>query len=375
MKDELKIKDFSNFLRDNIKVMLTTILVAIILTTSFVIYSYTTYEPSETEVTSPLELPVGTISDERYEEISHWPLELYSESQIKQMQAYLLPKAFRLKIYAEHENHEPIDNTTLMREVFRNKEVRDYVESQLDEELTPAIEFAIHIVNLGNSGVFELHLQRGTKEQSLQLAYVVMDAIRDNAIPVLNNKNITLITEEPEIIVRDYSEYIDESSNDSYLSVKSVVKNLVIYNLIALILALIIGVVISFILTLSRSKISALFDYAREESDKIIRLNHLKSANLADKESKALKNINYPFADRKVVLYDADTKEELSELLSNINSDIQHYTDFSLLNYDTAAIDEVILITVVNKTKKDWYNNQRLQLKGYNIPIKVIQFK
>src|SRR5699024_10729404 len=119
---------------------------------------------------SPVELTTSTLSEERYEELSELPLELYTEPQLRQMQAYLLPRAYRLTIYAEHENHEPIANTTFMREVFRNKEVLNYIENALGEELTPQIELAVHIENLANSGVYELHFQRGTREESLELA-------------------------------------------------------------------------------------------------------------------------------------------------------------------------------------------------------------
>lgn len=217
-------------------------------------YLHINHEPSGNETTSSIELIANPISDERFEEISSWPLELYSESQIDQMQAYLLPKAYRITIYAEHENHEPITNTVFMRELFRNKVVKKYLETQLGSELTPAIEFAIHIENLGNSGVFELHIQRGSKEESLELAYIVMEAIRNDEIPVLDKKNVSLITQEPEIIVRDYSEFTGEKSNAPGISVKMLIKDILIFNIIAVVLALIIGVLISILYQLKMKK-------------------------------------------------------------------------------------------------------------------------
>lgn len=100
----------------------------------------------------------------------------------------------------------------------------------------------------------------------------------------------------------------------------------------------------------------------------------MKKITLEDKKIKAIKNINLPKDSNKIVLYDPDSKSELQELLADVQSDIKQYRDFSMLDDDMNRIDEAIIISVVRKTNKDWYNNQRLLLNGYNIPVKVIQY-
>src|SRR5699024_12122666 len=116
----------------------------IISNTDYTIYNYKKTNKNEKPSGTPIEITKSTLSKEKYEELAEWPLELYSDGQIKQMQAHLLPYAYKLTIYVEHENNEPIANTTFMREVFRNKEVLKFIESRLGEKLTPAIELAVH---------------------------------------------------------------------------------------------------------------------------------------------------------------------------------------------------------------------------------------
>lgn len=374
MKDELTLKDFFRFFIDNIKLIIGTIIILGMVSVGYVVYSHTTSDYSGIPGESPVELTTPSMSEERYEELAGLPLELLSEPQIRQMQAYLLPNAYRLTIYAEHENHEPIANTTFMREVFRNKEVLTYIEDRLGEELTPALEFAVHVENLGNSGIYELHFQRGTPEESLELGYIMMDAIAEEVIPVLDNKLVYFIDEEPEVIVGDYSDYIDGMNQESGLSVRAILRDIVLYGIIALIVGLIIGILLALLSAVLNRKVTALYDYVREDSDKVVRLNHLRKMDANEKIEKGIKNINLPSAHNKVVLYDKATEGELNGILSNLSSNVSHYTDFSLVNDNMQTIDEVVLLATVNKTSKSWYNNQRVQLNGYNIPIKVIQF-
>lgn len=378
MKDELNFKDFYDFLIDNIKTILGTILLFILVVTGLVIYSHISVDPSEDvgdSTGSPVELTRGTLTEERYQEVADWPLEIYSESQISQMQRYLLPRAYRITIYTEHEDHEPIANTTFMREVFRNRQVLDYVESRLGEELTPALEFAVHVENLANSGVYELHFQRGTREESLELGYIMMDAIQEDVIPVLENKTVYFVSEEPIPIINDYSEYTNDTNRDSSgVNPQAIIRDILIYSIIAAVIGLIVGIIVALVLSSFKSKITALHDYAREESDKIIRLNHLKKIKENEKIKKGLNNINLPEAYKKIIIYDTETEEYFESLFTQVDSNISRYTDFSLVRDSEGPIDEIVILSLVNETSKSWYNNQRVQLKGYNIAVKVIQF-
>src|SRR5699024_3323399 len=374
MKDKLSVKDFRDFFKNNFKIILGSIILLFISTTAYTIYNYRKADDNEKPSGTPIEITKSTLSKEKYEELAEWPLELYSDGQIKQMQAHLLPYAYKLTIYVEHENNEPIANTTFMREVFRNKEVLKFIESRLGEKLTPAIELAVHIENLGNSGVYELHFQRGTREESLELAHILIDAIEEKKIPVLNNKTVDLIDQEPEPVLLDYSEFEEDTANDSKISFKLILKILAFTSIFSITLGLIIGILLALFRAVLSKNISPLYDYAREESDKIIRLNHFKSIDTKSKIDKGLNNINQPLAYKKIILLDAPTEKELKEILSKLSSNTSYYTDFSLVQEKVEKVDEIVILTLVNKTTKNWYNNQRVQLNGYDLPIKIIQF-
>lgn len=374
MKDKLNVRDFYDFLKSNFKIILGSIILLFVSTTAYAVYNYEKADESEMPGDASIEITKSTLSKEKYEELAEWPLELYSEGQIRQMQAHLLPYAYKLTIYAEHKNNEPIANTTFMREVFRNREVLKYIENSLGEKLTPAIELSVHIENLGNSGIYELHFQRGTREESLELGYILMDAIEENKIPVLNNKTIHLVDQEPEPVLLDYSEYDENTTNDNNISFKVILKVLAFTSIFSIVLGLTIGTLIALFRAVLSKDISSLYDYAREESDKIVRLNHFKSIDVESKFDKGLNNINQPLAYKKIILLDASTEKELKEVLSKLSSNTSYYTDFSLVQEKVEKIDEIVILTLVNKTAKNWYNNQRIQLNGYDLPIKIIQF-
>lgn len=370
MKDEIKLRDLAQFFIDNIKTILSTIIVITLVSVVYVVYDHLSVDDTYPAKSS---IERNTlISEERFEELAELPLELYTEPQIRQMQAYLLPHAYKLSIYVEHENHEPIANTTFMREVFRNREVLSFIESELGEELTPAIEFAVHIENVANSGIYELHFQRGSLEESLELAYIIVDAIDQDIIPVINNKNIYFIDQDPQVLVQDF-ETAQEEIEPSGISFRQLVSDVLIFSIIGIGVGLIIGLVISLLNLFTDKEISSLFDYAREDSDKIVKLNHLKSKDNKQLLQDAKVNINVPHKYRKIVLYDEVTENNFKTLFNNLSNNIIKHTDFSNIPEDTDKIDEIIILTKVRATRKKWYENQRVQLKGYNVPVKIIQ--
>lgn len=370
MKDEIKFRDLLQFLLDNIKIILTSIVVVTLIAVSYVIYDQITLDETDRS-TSSIER-ANMISEERFEEMAEWPLELYTEPQIRQMQAYLLPHAYKLSIYAEHENFEPIANTTFMREVFRNQEVLDFVEEELGEELTPSIEFAIHIENIANSGIYELHFQRGSLEESLELGLVVMDAIEEGIIPVLDTKTVSFIDQEPEVLVTDYSDYYDELDAGD-ISLRRLAREGVVFGLLGTGVGLILGLLIALINLIFNKHISSLYDYAREESDRIVKLNHLHRKSEAQMIVDGMKNINTPTDQMKILLYDESTESSFENLFEKLTPNVLKFTDINQWPDNTKDISEVIILAKLNKTNKSWYDDQRVQLKGYNLPIKIIQ--
>ncbi|WP_028273540.1 hypothetical protein [Atopococcus tabaci] len=374
MKDELTIRDFYYFLKDNLKIILGSMILLALAIGGYVIYAHMTADTSEEQTASPIEMRSPALSEERFAEMAEWPLEVYSEPQIRAMQEYLLPRAYKLTIYAEHENYEPIANTTFMREVFRNDTVLEYVEAELGEKLTPAIEFSIHIENLADSGVYELHFQRGTREESLELGRIVMNAIEEDVIPVLENKTVYFVEDEPEVLMPDYSDQYSTDADSGTAPAGVIVRDVVLYAAIAAAVGGIVGILLALLINALDKKITPLYDYIRKETDKVVRLNHLREVDREKQIEKGLKNINMPKEEHKVVLYDEVTENEWKDLINKFDKNVSIYTDFAQIDPKMVNINEVILLSRVNKTTKNWYNNQRIQLNGYDVPVKIIQF-
>src|SRR5699024_5871923 len=115
------------------------------------------------------------------------------------------------------------------------------------------------------------------------------------------------------------------------ISIVTILKDLLLVSIFSTFFGLIIGILIALFRVMLSKNISALYDYARDESDKIIRLNHFKAIDADAKINKGLKNINQPLVYNKIVLLDSLTEDDFEEMLSELSSNSSYYTDLSMV--------------------------------------------
>lgn len=370
MKDELTVKDFYLFIKDNLKLILTTMLLLLALLMVIFAADFFSADSSEsTEETSEM----SDSNTENYERLAELPFELLTGREVTFLQDYVEETSYKFMFFIDNTNNEPIGNLNMMRAIFRHPNVVERIEERIGEELTPDPTISINLVSYADSGLFELQLGRQTTEESQLLAQSLFEMIENEEIPVLNQFNITLFEDNPIPL----TEPIETDEVDETIVVErnnvELVRSAVIYLVIGVVGGLILGAAVALIKMIFTDKITALFNYEKEFTDRIVRFNHMKVDN-KELFEKIQQNIIYPKQQKKLVIYDTEQLDNSIDLIDKIRDEenVEVIKDFSDLD-QSKLFDEVILVTEVNTTSKKWYNDQRLQLSGYTLPVKVIQ--
>lgn len=372
MKDELSIKDFWIFLKNNSKVIFFSTIAVTLLALGYVAIVFLNSELSDTGVENEQVDEIDTASLEEYKLLEEVPFDLMTESEVVFMQNYLKDRAYRFMFFLTNENGEPFGNLNMMRAIFRHPDVVSQAEEIIGEELVPDPTLSVNILSYADSGLFELNLGRETDELSEELAHAYYQLLENDEIAVLSDFNVTLFEDVP--IPLSQLEEVEEVEESVTVerSRSLLIRNVILFSIIGVFGGLLIGLGISFFKMLTSKNISALFTYENDFTDKIVRLNHLSNAN--EIVEKANQNIIYPKNQSKLILVDENQQERTLKILDDLikEENITVLNDISQLN-TTKIIDEVIILSELNNSRKDWYNNQRVQLNGYSIPIKIIQ--
>lgn len=378
MKDELTVEDFKLFVKDNLKLILTTSMLMAIAGILLVWMNYRASTPQDSATDVESEMFEG-LSRERFEELEELPFDLISDDDVELIQAYQTNTAFGFMIFVTNEAGEPVGNLSMMRALFRHDNVVERASEIIGEPVTPDPILSVNIQSYGDEGLFGLQFGRADRELSEELAQAYYQIVQEEEIFALNQLNVSIYEDSP-IPVQSITDEDDESSDAPAVthSPRALIRNATIYGIGLFIVGLVVGLITALLKLLLSKKVSSLYDYVREDTDKIVRLSHLRHVSNEDRIAKAVKNLAYPRKERKLVLHEDHFTKDLLTLLQSgvyeISGDIDKLifeTDFSHVKQE---IDQVIILTKTNETEKDWYNNQRVQLKGYNYPVKVIQF-
>lgn len=374
MKDELTLKDLWLFIKNNLKLILLTVVSLLIVMIGFLLFNYFVAGDTRSTVDQTAEEMEENPSTEDFDRLTEVPFELLNDREITFMQDYVEENAYRFMFFVETENNEPVGNLNMMRAIFRHQNVVEMIEANLGEQLTPDPRISINVVSYADSGLFELQLGRTTRESSEELADVFYNMLLNNDIAVLNQFDITLFEDAPIPLVEPVR--VEEVDDDLVVERDNaaLLRNLVLYLVAAVMGGLLLGILIAVVKMYFTKTITPLYNYERNFTDRIVRLNHL-----SDKEKtsvhKAIKNIIYPKQSMKLILINKNLQDKAKEVINRVQLEpnVKILNDFSEMD-QSELIDEIIILSEVNITPKQWYSDQRVQLAGYSIPVKVIQF-
>lgn len=364
------LKDVISFIKDNLKIIISTMVVCIL------IYAlglgYTLYTNSKVDDLG--DVPSGIESGSE------------SGSVLSPEKVEKLKKdSVSFEFYVETKEANQFTNYNLMKQLLIAPSVLGSIEETAGTKILPAPNFAVHVSLDHSTYILTLSIGTGNYEDNMAIATAYYDGMKEGTIPFFsNNKSVYMVSDpmivSDKLLAEDSESTLAENEGTS-------VTTMLLLGVVVLIASFILGVIIALAYSMTRKEISDSFSYVRNEDDIILNFHQLNNGNQNNKISKIAHAVLHPERSVKVVLTESilDDKivNELKESIS-FNTELPvknelagdavviNINDITELN-PRIKVDEFIFICEVNKTTKNWYREQRLQMENYDAIVKVIQ--
>lgn len=363
-------KDVISFIKDNLKIIISTMIVCIL------IYAlglgYTLYTNSKVDDLGDISSGIESGS-ESGSVLSPEKVEKLKEDSVS------------FEFYVETKEANQFTNYNLMKQLLIAPSVLGSIEETAGTKILPAPNFAVHVSLDHSTYILTLSIGTGNYDDNMSIATAYYEGMKDGSIPFFsNNKSIYMITNptkvSEELLKVDSESTLAENEGTSPLT-------MILLGVVIVIASFILGVVIALVYSMTRKEITDSFSYARSENDVILNFHQLNERNQDEKISKISHAILHPEKNVKVLLTESILDDKIINRLKESipfntepsiknelagDADIISVHDITELN-PRIKVDEFIFICEVNKTTKNWYHEQRLQLENYDATVKVIQ--
>lgn len=291
----------------------------------------------------------------------------------------LQKKRVSFDFYVENEDGTPFVNYNLLKELLTTDDVSKLIEDKTEIAIEPTPKQAINVTLDSTSNILEVSVGTGSFKSNKLISNALYDAMKNGDIQFFNNKHIYISTPP-------YKNENSIAENEGTITVDSMgisSKKLVIYGALAIIISMIVGVIIAVIHSMTRKEISDTFTYGYKEDDILLNFTNKKNSSIEEKNRLMIHAVLHPKKVTKLILSELALNEQIkNELENQLNVSSQELDvqptniviaqDLSEVN-PLIQIDEVNILLNNKETTKNWYKNQRNQLKNYNAPVKVIQ--
>lgn len=356
-------KDVVSFFKDHLKIIVSTILICLVIYAIGISYSIYSNEKENDANESSI---TGNFSDNNST--------ILTKKELDQLQNKIVSFDFYL------ENNEAVQftNYNLLKELLIAPNIIKMIEDKANSSITPSPELAVN-VSLDHS-TYILTLTVGTGDYSLNKSILnaYYKSFQEESIPFIKNKNAYIVS-TPSLHKQTAEEKEADKEGTLVEDNESLsMTKIGLYSVIIVIGSAILGIIISLIYSLTRKEIADAFSYAMQEDDTVLNFSDLNDTSKEELFIKINHAIKHPEKPIKVLLSE---KPLDSELLTLINGNSKEETnkskiliakDLSEIN-PTTHVEEVIIVVEKKNTTKKWYEVQRIQLKNYDAPVKVIQ--
>lgn len=363
-------KDVLSFIKDNLKIIISTMIVCIL------IYGlglgYSLYTNSKVEELGDISSGIESNSESS---------SVLSSEKVEELKM----DSVSFEFYVETPEAIQFTNYNLMKQLLISPAISKTIEEVAGTKISPSPNFAVHVSLDHSTYILTLSVGTGDYEENMAIATAYYKSMEEGTIPFFsNNKSVYLVTEPMRIsdeVLAENSESTLAENNETSLT------TMILLGLAVLIASFILGVLIALVYSMTKKEISDSFSYVRNENDVMLNFHQSNNRDQKEKISKIAHAVLHPERRVKVVLTESilDDKivNELKEIISfntklPINNELAgdaviiNVNDITELN-PKIKVDEFILICEINKTTKNWYHEQRLQLENYNAIVKVIQ--
>lgn len=362
-------EDVVSFFKDHLKIIISTIIVGLIVYGIGI--SYSLYSNTKADKAEEIAVQQGSSGDSAEM--------LLTKKELAELQEDIVSFNF----YVENDEAVQFTNYNLLKELLIAPNITKMIEEKAGAAITPSPELVVN-VSLDHS-TFVLTLSIGTGDYKLNKAIsnAYYESFQDGSIPFFENK-FAYIVSTPKI--HKETEEEKEAKKEGTLIEDTTTLSptkIGLYSVIVIIGSALLGTVISLVYSISRKEIADEFGYAIQEDDTVLNFSNLKNVSSKELLTKIGHAISHPSKKVKVLLSEQLLEDELVHYLKQNEKEQSNGLGVNgtqiLIACDLSEIDpsvqveEVILLIKKKKTTKKWYKVQRIQLKNYVAPVKVIQ--
>lgn len=353
----LTLEDAKRFLKKNkLTILLTSlaIMIVYIVFSLYNLYSATILE-EEKEVEQELnQAEIVEIFAKDPEDITAEELGLIEDN--------LEANGVEFRIYVEDQDQKALSDPNLLKDFLVLEDVVDFVEAEAGVDIPIDLDLAVIVNRREGHPVLSIRLRTGNYDDNMLLASAYMTVIEEDLVPLLHERNVHILDDEPALYEPTLLTQILEN-----MRVFSPV-GLVLGTIIAAVIGAIIGSLLGVLLNKRKGKVNELEILQEESSDKVLPLYRLK--NKVDKNKQIEFALLKNGTSDKLVLSEFDLEEKLQIVLTANNIDTAQ--DLSDSN-PQKVYKRVIILTELDKTTIKWYKAQRIQLKNTTAEITIIQ--
>lgn len=297
-----------------------------------------------------------------------------SAGDIRNIENALEQDRYAFGVLIEREDQTFYNHPRLITEFLISEEVVAFVEERAGRELLPSSELAVEVSEDSNTRILEIVIGTADVDDNAIFAQAYYEAVQEEGlIAPFEDKAIYMMDSEPFLVET-------ETWMDLVLEQIQFVSPLraVIGFIVMLILGFIAGIIIVLFKTMVSKEIPFMYELKHDDSDTVLYFNQMKGISEEEKYMKLAHAVNTFPHKKKIILSQEKMHDKFTSLTENLIDDSNQnemvsFTDFSESPV-TIECDEVIILVEQNKSTKDWYKNQRIQLDRINVPVTILNF-
>lgn len=360
-------EEVTGYIRKDKKTILLTMAVTVVL--FILLFGYSLYSSY-----SELNEEDQFLSQDQVVEILEKEPEEVSVEEIREIEETLEQKRYSFGVLIEREDQTLYNYPDLITEFLISEDVVSFVEEFTGETILPSPELAVEVSEDSSSKIQYIMIGTANEESNLVFAKAYYQALKNKElIPSLQDKSVYMMDEEPFLVEEET--WMDIVLDQIQLF--SPVENVIGF-IISLIVGFFLGVALVLLKTMLRKEIPFMYELKEKETDKIIYMNKLRGLDTQELFRKLSHSILMFPDNKKLILSQQSIKENLyTEIEQRGNPD--EYQQVKILNdveqsENLTKYDEVIILIEQNKTTKNWYKNQRIQLERIEIPVTIYNY-
>lgn len=383
MRNLPTIEELISFLKDNLKIIILSIVSCLFL---FVVgIGYTIYTDSKIEDTVQNTVQEENLLDNIDETL---PLEEQLEpEEIEMIVDKLQEDGVEFSFYLEKESADPFKSPDLLKELLVSPNVLNTVEQEANTKIIPSPELAVNVSLNSDNLLLTVTVGTGDVYKNKAIADAYFKIISEENTPFFDNKTVFIVDEPETTEMLDNEDNINETDINSSLTMGSLTpKRIILLAIAAIVLGITIGVIIALALSLLKKEVDEIYGFAVDDEDTILNMSKLNKQSKEEISKQVVHSIIHPSKKTKLVLSETKLDNEIvkklhdeanihfenSEDLSN-DKEVSVIIANSIIDIDPKInIDEVAFICKKNETTKRWYENQRKLLEVYDTETKVI---